>query len=132
MIKNLLPYYLSRTVLSIALGLLLFATGSTIWMSALLGGLLLALFLYAPHSGRYSVHPEFGVTALRRDERTQVINDKAARNAFVFSMLAIAALVIYFAWAGAASIPVIAVKLMLALGALVYFVSDARLRKLQQ
>jgi heme O synthase-like polyprenyltransferase len=132
MIKSLLPYYLSRTVLSIAFGLLLFSTGSAIWMSALVGGLLLALFLYAPHSGRYSVHPEFGVTALRRDERTQVINDKAARNAFVFSMLAIAALVISFGSAGSTNIPAIAIKLALVLGALVYFVSDAWLRKSQQ
>lgn len=50
----------------------------------------------APHSGRYSVHPELGVTALRLDERTQITNDKAARNAFVISILALCGITAYF------------------------------------
>ena len=97
-----------------------------------MGGLMLAFFIWAPHSGRYSVHPEFGVTALRRDEFTQVINDKAARNAFVASMLAIAAIAIYagsiwrgqyFHWF---------IKDGAVLGAATYFASDLWLRKLRQ
>ena len=89
-------YYVSRIAIALALGLLLAFTGSSWWMAVLIGGLVLALFLWAPHSGRYAVHPEHGVTALRRDEYTQVINDKAARNAFVVSMLALAGVIIYF------------------------------------
>jgi fatty acid desaturase len=132
MTKRLLPYYLSRTVLSLAFGLLLFATGSSIWSALLLSGLILVLFLWAPHSGRYSVHPEFAITPLRRDERTQAINDKAARNAFVVSMLLIALITIYTGATGAPAISLRLIKLVPAIGALTYFVSDAWLRKTQQ
>jgi hypothetical protein len=87
-------YYVSRAIISIAFGVL-FATGSTWWTGILVGTLAFAWFLLAPHIGRYSVHPEFGITALRRDEHTQVINDKAARNAFVISMLALGGIICF-------------------------------------
>ena len=129
MTKNMLPYYLSRTILSAAIGLLLFVTGSTLWTVILISGLILALFLWAPHSGRYSVHPELGVTALRRDERTQVINDKAARNAFIVSMLTVGAIAIYFGLFGAIYISISVFKIVLVIGGLTYIVSDLWLRK---
>jgi nitrogen fixation-related uncharacterized protein len=131
MTKNMMPYYLSRTILSIAFGVLLFVTGSSLWKAVLTGGLILALFLWAPHSGRYSVHPEFGITALRRDERTQLINDKAARNAFIVSMLTIGAIGAYVGLFGVINIS-IGVFVVLIIGALTYFVSDLWLRKSQQ
>ena len=127
--RYLLPYYLSRGVLSIAFGGLFWLTGSPLWEAALIGGLLLALFLWAPHSGRYSVHPEFGVTALRRDERTQVVNDKAARNAFVAVMLALAAASLYWGSAGAAVVSIGVLKILLIGGTLIYFASDLWFRK---
>ena len=129
MANNMIPYYLSRTILSAAFGLLLFVTGSTLWTVILISGLILALFLWAPHSGRYSVHPELGVTALRRDERTQVINDKAARNAFIVSMLTVGAISIYFGLSGAINISLSVFKIVLVIGGLTYFVSDLWLRK---
>ena len=132
MTKNMLPYYLSRTILSAAIGLLLFVTGSTLWMVILISGLILAFFLWAPHSGRYSVHPELGVTALRRDERTQVINDKAARNAFIVSMLTVGAIAVYFGLFGAINISISVFKIVLVIGGLTYFVSDLWLRRSQQ
>ncbi len=130
--KNMLPYYISRTIISVAFGVLLYVTGSPLWNAILMGGLILALFLWAPHSGRYSVHPEFGITALRRDEFTQVINDKAARNAFVVSMLAIAAIAIYSGSIGAINISIRFFKLVLIIGVLTYFASDLWLRRLHQ
>jgi heme O synthase-like polyprenyltransferase len=130
--KNMIPYYLSRTIISVAFGLLLFVTGLPLWNAMLIGGIILALFLWAPHSGRYSVHPEFGITALRRDERTQTINDKAARNAFIVSMLTIGAIAVYFGSFGAINISVGIFKIVLAIGALTYFVSDLWLRKSHQ
>jgi nitrogen fixation-related uncharacterized protein len=132
MTKNMMPYYLSRTILTAAFGLLLFVTGSPLWMVILISGLILAFFLWAPHSGRYSVHPELGVTALRRDERTQVINNKAARNAFVISMLAVGAITIYYGLLGAINISIGVFKIILIIGALTYFISDLWLRKSQQ
>lgn len=132
MAKNMMPYYLSRTILSIAFGILLFVTGLSLWRAVLFGGLSLALFLWAPHSGRYSVHPEFGITALRRDERTQVINDKAARNAFIVSMLTIGAIGVYFGLFGVINISIGVFKIVLIIGALTYYVSDLWLRKSHQ
>jgi hypothetical protein len=130
--KNMMPYYISRIVISAVLGLLLFLTGSPILNATLTGGLILVFFLWAPHSGRYSVHPEFGVTALRRDELTQTINDTAARNAFIVSMLIISAIAVYFGSFGGINISINIFKMVIATGALTYFVSDLWLRKSHQ
>jgi len=130
--KKLMPYYLSRTALSIAFGFLLFVTGSPLWNAILIGGIILVFFLWAPHGGRYSVHPEFGVTARRRDEHTQTINDAAARNAFVVSMLVFSVIVIYFGSFGAVAISIGIIKMVVAIGALTYFISDFWLRKSHQ
>jgi hypothetical protein len=132
MTKNMLPYYLSRAILSVAFGVLLCVTGLSLWKAVLFGGLILAFFLWAPHSGRYSVHPEFGITALRRDERTQVINDWAARNAFVAITLTICAISVYFGLFGTINISIGVFRTVLIVGALTYFVSDLWLRKSQQ
>ena len=129
MAKNMMPYYLSRTIFSLLIGVFLLLTGSTLWASILISALILAFFLWAPHSGRYAVHPELGVTALRRDERTQVVNDRAARNAFVISMLALGAITIYFGIIGAVVIPSSILKVLLGIGALAYFISDLWLRR---
>jgi hypothetical protein len=122
-------YYLSRTLISIGFGVLLVATGTTWWMATLLAGTVFVLFLWAPHSGRYAVHPELGVTALRRDERTQGINDKAAKNAFVVTMLAVMVLILYYGRLAPAEVPVAALSLLTALGALTYFGTDLWLRR---
>lgn len=122
-------YYISRAVISAALGFLLVLAGFHWWMAMLVGAIVFGLFLWAPRSGRYAVHPEFGVTALRRDEHTQAINDKAARNAFIITMLAIAGIAIYFGSTAPASVPVAMVQYVLILGALIYFVSDLFLRR---
>ena len=122
-------YYISRAFISVAFGGLFALTGSPWWMAILVSAVLIALFLYAPHSGRYAVHPDLGVTALRRDERTQAITDRAARNAFVVTVLVIAGITVYFGAILSASVPVIALKLTLALAALTYFLSDFWLRR---
>ena len=130
--KKMLPYYISRSIISAAFGALFYAAGSPLWSALLIVAVMLAFFIWAPHSGRYSVHPEFGISALRRDEFTQAINDKAARNAFVASMLAIAAIVFYFGSKGAINISIGILKMVLVLGALTYFASDLWLRRLRQ
>jgi hypothetical protein len=88
--------------------------------------------LWAPRSGRYAVHPELGVTALRRDERTQTINDQAARNAFVVSMLALGGIAVYFGAIALATVPVALIRWVLVIAALTYFASDVWLRRSQQ
>jgi hypothetical protein len=98
-------------------------------MAILIGSITFTWFLWAPHSGRYTVHPELGITALRRDEHTQQINDHAARNAFVVLGIAIAILSIYFGSVLRSDIPVRILNYALILGAVTYFVSDFQLRK---
>ena len=127
--KNMIPYYLSRAVISVGFGILLYATGTPLWSAVLIGALILAFFLWAPHNGRYAVHPELGAAALRRDERTQPINDQAARNAFVVSMLAVAAIAIYSGATGASSVSSSVFGYLLIIGALTYYASDFWLRK---
>jgi len=122
-------YYVSRTGIALAVGLLFAFMGSPWWVALLIGGLVLAFFLWAPQSGRYAVRPEHGTTALRRDERTQAINDKAARNAFVVTMVPLAGIAVYFHALALALVPVTLLNLVLALGALTYFASDAWLRR---
>ncbi|MCX6037522.1 MAG: hypothetical protein NTW99_06480, partial [Chloroflexi bacterium] len=69
--------------------------------------------------------------ALRRDERTQLINDKAARNGFIVSMLTIGAIGAYVGLFGVINIS-IGVFIVLIIGALSYYISDLWLRKSQQ
>ena len=121
-------YYVSRALISMAFGVL-FAADSTWWTGILVGTLAFAWFLLAPHIGRYSVHPEFGITALRRDERAQVINDKAARNAFIISMLALGGIIVYYKIFVLTSVPITVFKWLLIIGVLIYYVSDFWLRK---
>ena len=127
--KRMSLYYVSRAIVSIAFGGLFYLSGSSLWMAILIGSVAFVWFLWAPHSGRYTVHPELGITTLRRDEHTQQINDHAARNAFVVSGMAIAILSIYFGSVLQADIPVRILKYALILGAFTYFASDFQLRK---
>jgi hypothetical protein len=122
-------YYLSRAVVAVAFGALFVLTGSPWWTGVLTGILAYTWFLLAPHIGRYAVHPEFGVTALRRDERAQMINDKAARNAFVASMLALGGIIIYSGTLALTSVPIAVFKWLLILSVLIYYVSDFWLRR---
>lgn len=124
-----MSYYLSRALISAALGGLFAMTGSPWWTAALVGAAVFVLFLWAPVSGRYVVDPERGVTALGRDERAQSIIGKASRNAFGVVMSLLAALTLYFGVINPGSVPVHALNLVLFLGALTYFASDLWLRR---
>jgi hypothetical protein len=128
-VNRMVGYYLSRTLIAAALGGILALAGSPWWMSTSIGVLALAFFIWAPHSGRYVIRPESGIAPLRRDERTQAVNDRAARNAFVVCMLATAAAAIYFGLVARANVPVIVLDVTLALGLATYFVSDLILRR---
>lgn len=127
--KGLLTYYLSRILLSLAVGALLWITGSTLPMTLLITALLIGLFFYAPHSGRYLVRPELGVFAMQRDEQSGVINDRAGRNAFVATALFTGAISIWAGQFGGEAVPLNLLRLALALGALTYFISDLLLRR---
>jgi len=124
-----IPYYVSRVVLAVALGALLVMTGSPWWAGSLIGALALAWFLWAPYSGRYVVRPDGRAMPLRRDERAESINNKAARNAFVLTMLVLGAVTVYYGISGLAAVPLPVLKGVLILGAVVYVTSDFWLRR---
>jgi hypothetical protein len=121
-------YYVSRAILSVAFGLLFALSSGTWWAGVIIGIVSFAFFFWAPRSGRYAVHPEYGMTALRRDERTQIINDRAARNAFIAVGLAIGASLLYFGNVTTA-VPTSVLSLILILGLAVYYISDFVLRR---
>jgi len=127
--KGMSLYYISRAIVSIVFGGLFYLSGSSLLTAILVGSVAFAWFLWAPHSGRYTVHPELGITALRRDEHSQQVNDHAARNAFVVLGTAIAILSIYFGSVLQTDIPVRILNYALILGAFTYYVSDFQLRK---
>jgi len=122
-------YYTSRVILSILFGALFVLAGSPWWMGVIMGGLAIAFFVWAPRSGRYAVHPELGVTALRRDEHTQAVHDQAGRNAFLALGLALAALSVYYGLFVQADVPVSALNYTLIFGILIYYASDLILRR---
>lgn len=127
--KGMSLYYISRAIISIVFGGLFYLSGNSLWMATLIGSAAFVWFLWAPHSGRYTVNLELGITALRRDEHSQQINDRAARNAFVALGMVIAILAIYFGSVLQADIPVRFLIYALILGVIAYYASDFQLRK---
>ena len=75
--KELMPYYLSRAVLSIAFALAFIFLKGTLWMGIAIGVLSFAGFIWYAHSGRYLVDPSSPLTPLRRDARGKAIRDRA-------------------------------------------------------
>ena len=122
-------YHVSRAVISIAVGGLFVLAGAPWWMAAGVGVVALAFFIWVPRSGRYAVRPEDGVTALQRDERTQAITNRAARNGFALTMLSLAGLILYFELGASSDVPVSALALVLLIGTATHFVSDLWFRR---
>ena len=127
--SELTRYYLSRALISVSFGALLFFAGLLWWMALLATALLLVIFFLLPRSGRYVVKPEAGATALRRDERSQQISYRAGSIAFAVIMISVGTLAIYFGNIRRADVPVEWLGLVVALGALSYFVVDVWQRR---
>lgn len=127
--KGMRVYYVSRAVISAAFGALFIVSGSPWWQGALVGGLAFLWFLYAPRSGRYTVSPQNGVTALGRDERAQGITHQAASAAFVAVMLVLMVICLYFGSVGAEAVPLQLLNWAMIAGALVYVAGDLWLRR---
>jgi hypothetical protein len=98
-------------------------------MAAIVGALALAFFVWAPHSGRYLVRQEGGITPLRNDEMSQSVRAKAAGIAFAVVIPALAALIIYNESATDTGVPTWALAIVLALGAITYAITDFWLRR---
>ena len=122
-------YYITRTLISVAFGGLFWLAGLPGWSAPIVALVMLAFFLWVPHSGRYVARFTGDTARLRRDERMQAIRDQAARNALLGTVLALAAAVLYYGLIAPGDVPVTVLSLILALGTLIYAGSDYWLRR---
>lgn len=127
--SNMRAYYISRFVVVLVLVAAFLLLGARWWQAGLIGFVALVYFLWAPLSGRYTVDPKEGATALQRDERTKGIRDRAARNAWVLMTLVGAGTAVYYGYLGQELIPLQVLSGLLALGMIAYFASDVWLRR---
>ncbi|KPK88550.1 MAG: hypothetical protein AMJ88_18840 [Anaerolineae bacterium SM23_ 63] len=74
--RELIPYYVSRAILSVLLGLLI-SSGKGIWVGVLCGLVVYVGFLWYAHNGRYLIDTTNPLFPLRRDARGVVIRDRA-------------------------------------------------------
>lgn len=124
----MISYYLTRTLLALGLAGALYAASGSWWMATIAGGAAMAIFLWFPHSGRYTRKPEGGATPMRRDERAQSINNRAGRNGFGVLMLGLALLILFFS-SPEGTVPAGALNILLLAGVLSYLLSDIWMRR---
>lgn len=75
--QRLLPYYVTRALISTLLGFWM-ATELHTWLGGLLIGALVFIgFLWIAHGGWYQIKPEHPLFPVRRDERGQAIRNQA-------------------------------------------------------
>lgn len=122
-------YVVSRAALAAILGVALYLGGLPWWCGIAAGALALVFFVVVPRSGRYVAKTQDNLAPLRRDERSRAIRDKAARNAFVPTILSLAGLTIAYGRILNAAVPVAATGGVLGLAVAVYAVSDLYLRR---
>jgi ABC-type dipeptide/oligopeptide/nickel transport system permease component len=127
--KQMAGYYISRAGVAVAFGVLTGLTSERWWFGLLCAALLMVFFAWAPHSGRYTIQEGRAVAGLQRDERSQAITAKAARNAFVVLAVGVGTLVVYFGAVVGKDVPVALASLVLALGVATYYLSDFILRR---
>jgi hypothetical protein len=127
--KGLYRYYLVRAVISAVLAALVALAGAPWWGALLAGVVTFGLFVWAVRSGRYVVRPERGATALRSDEYTRAIRDRATRYGFVAVMLALGGVALYYGLIADADVPVSVVGGVLLIGWIAYFTTDILARR---
>ncbi len=123
-------YYISRGLLSIILGVVVYAVSTSLLIGASSAVLVFVAFVWLSRSGRYRVNPEMGVRALKRDEWTQGIADKAGRNAWVVVAMAGSLVILYYGVISPGNIPVSILGILLLTGMVTYYVSDFLFRRI--
>ena len=123
-------YYISRGIISIALGGLLYLLSQSLLISVSIAVVIFITFMILPRTGRYKVFPQKGMTALRRDEWTQSINQRSGLNAWVIVTITGAGLVLYYGLISPGDVPTGLLGALLLLGLVAYYVSDYWMRKL--
>jgi len=128
--SDMQSYYISRGLIAILFGGLVYWFGGSILAGVLSAAAILAVFVYLPRSGRYRVNPEKGVSPMRRDEWSQNVNRRSGLYAWVVVTIAGSALVLYYGLISPGNVPLGMVGALLLLGVLTYYVSDFWLRRL--
>jgi hypothetical protein len=121
--ESLKWYYVSRAVLTLVVSGVAWIITHSVWMTATIGALTLAAFVWYANSGHFIVDPDRPLTPLRRDEREQSITYKAATYALVAVMLLLAVAGVLGLLDGRWT------SLVVFAGFVVYFVSRAWLRR---
>ena len=124
-------YYLSRGLLSILFGGLVYIVSSSIWVASVSIGLTFIIFVMLSGSERYKVNPENGFSALQRDEWAQRINDKSGRNAWVIVTIAGSVIILYCGLISLEHVPVYILGILIIAGVITYYVSDFWQRRFQ-
>ncbi|HLC03651.1 MAG TPA: hypothetical protein VJK02_11485 [Anaerolineales bacterium] len=91
--RALIPFYVSRALLSALFGYLI-STGAGITLGALMGALTFVGFLWYAHSGRYLVDTSSPLFPLRRDARGNAIRDRSVVVSLALAGLSYAVLAI--------------------------------------
>lgn len=123
-------YYISRAVLAILFGGMIYLSSHSVLKAVLAAVAVMLIFAYLPRSGRYKVKSEEGMTALRRDEFTQSVAQRAGRNAWVAVTLAGSGMVLYYSQISPGAVPTAQLEILMFFGFLVYFISDLWMRKM--
>ncbi|MCD6577326.1 MAG: hypothetical protein J7K66_04845 [Anaerolineaceae bacterium] len=74
--RELIPYTISRAVISALLGIL-FSFSNSVWMGILIGSLTFFGFIWYAHSGWFLIDTTTPLTPLRRDARGKEIRNRA-------------------------------------------------------
>jgi uncharacterized membrane protein len=128
--KKLRNYYISRAAVALVFGSLFYLIGSPWWAAVMAGLIALAGFAWAPHSGRYLKQVQAnGQVQLSRDENTRAIADRAGRNGFITTMIALAGVLLYFWWSGDDSVPLDLLMVVVMFGILTFAISDVMIRR---
>ena len=118
MIKQYLPYYISRALLSAVFALLVVGFN---WKAIPIMIVLFGFFLLYLHSGWFRVDPEKSFFPLRRDTRAQLIQRKALIIAVIAGLVTYFGLLLLSSYFG---LTLLAGNIALAAAVLAYFISQ--------
>jgi hypothetical protein len=75
--RELIPYYITRAIVSAALGVIVVSSGWPWWGGVAMSFFGFAAFLWYAHSGHYLVDPSTPLAPLRRDARGKAVRNQA-------------------------------------------------------
>jgi len=126
--KGLAWYYVTR--LGVVAVWLFIATigGLPLWANVLPAAAMTAYFLWLPRSGYYVVREDQPLAPMRRDERTQLISNRAATWAFIAETVLLGLGVVWSALSGRGELGAV-LGFVLAAGSFAYLVAHAWLAR---